>query len=342
MEFEQLKERRRFLSEQHYKNQKAAEQAAETSHKRRAARCTQWENHKSKKKKFSGMRNWASYKLSFYKLLPEGESEQEEILARLIGSFPACGITSTDQRMHVQCDTTLYRKFTQIHEFLSEKVSDDVANMLLLLWGKNLAEYDYLMFVARGLQFVNDDDVPLRCVAQMKAEKCRQGLFKNNHREDMRRLNMEYGISVYKEIRNQHRQSGQIIDVLCKVLPSTRYFAKRIITMTEAGREGELLVRERRRDSMPKEAKEEFIEFLTQPSISRAVPGRDISVSYGNRQPLNLLRHSKEAIVEMFKRTQPHNWSVRKLLMCFPRNFRIPRDNDRSRNACPIHDSFPR
>ena len=342
MEFEQLKERRRFLTNKYYGQRQEEEKRERLSEKRRAARAQQWENkHDSTKKKFSGSRGWAGHKLTFYRLLPVEESDQEEILARLIGSFPTCGLTSCDTQMHVNHSTTMYRKFTEVNDFLSEKCSDEIANMLLLHWGKNLAEHDFMSFLARGLHFVSDDDIPLRCTAQIQAERIKESMFNNNHKEDMRRLNHQYGITVYKEIKNRHKQGG-VIEILAKVLPSTRYFASRIVKMVDEGREEELLRREKRRDSVPRSVVEELVEFLCQASISRSVPGRDVSVSYGKREPLHLLRHSKEAIIEMFKRTQPHNYSVRKLLMCFPKNFRIPRDNDRSRNACPQHDSYPR
>ena len=108
-------------------------------------------------------------------------------------------------------------------------------------------------------------------------------------------------------MKDQHKQSAGVIDTLCKVLPCSIYFATRIVHMVDSGRENELLVREKRRDSVPRSVTQELIEFLADPAISRSVPGRDVSVSYGKREPLNLLRFSKEAIIEMFKRTQPHN-----------------------------------
>ena len=128
MEFEQLKERRRFLTNKYYGQRQEEEKRERLSEKRRAARAQQWENkHDSTKKNFSGSRGWAGHKLTFYRLLPVEESDQEEILARLIGSFPTCGLTSCDTQMHVNHSTTMYRKFTEVNDFLSEKCSDEIA-----------------------------------------------------------------------------------------------------------------------------------------------------------------------------------------------------------------------
>ena len=134
------------------------------------------------------------------------------------------------------------------------------------------------------------------------------------------------------------RGSGErAITTLAKAVQCSRYFARRIITAVDEGKEDELLKRQKRRDAVSKEVIEEFHEFLEQPEISRNCPGQTKSVGYGKREPLYLLKASKEAIVEQFRSQQPVRYKTRVLMNLFPKNFCVPRSNHRSRNVCPLH-----
>ena len=55
------------------------------------------------------------------------------------------------------------------------------------------------------------------------------------------------------------------ITTLAKAVNCSRYFARRIITAVDEGREEDLLKRQKRQDAVPREVIDEFHEFLEQP-----------------------------------------------------------------------------
>ena len=122
----------------------------------------------------------------------------------------------------------------------------------------------------------------------------------------------------------------------------TFYFVSRVIKAVDEGKEQELLKKRERLSEVRKNVKEELVEFLSQEHISRAVPGRKVSLGYGETAVLHKLLLSKAAIIEQFQTTLDQNYSQRTLLQYWPRNFRTPRSADRERNCCPQHDSFGR
>ena len=68
------------------------------------------------------------------------------------------------------------------------------------------------------------------------------------------------------------------INAIANSLKCSRHMASRVITAVDSNTEDELLKRQRRKTSLSNDVVEEMVEFFSQPHISRAVPGRTVSV----------------------------------------------------------------
>ena len=137
------------------------------------------------------------------------------------------------------------------------------------------------------------------------------------------------------------RTSGHI-EALKQALRTTYYFAKRIVEAVDAGREADLLQQKERSDKVTDVVRGHLTEFLDQEHISRACPGKTVSIGYGRQAPLHKLLASKGAILEEFRASLNEDFGVRCLMRYFPRNYRTQRLSDRERNVCPQHDNLPR
>ena len=132
------------------------------------------------------------------------------------------------------------------------------------------------------------------------------------------------------------------IDRLARGLGVTWRFAKKVVSGVRAGTEQELYKRKHRKTAVGMEELDNLEEFLKLPRISRCCPGESVSVGYGQRREKHRLRVSKEAALQEFINTHASRFKVSTLLKHWPQNFVTVSSNDRHRNVCPQHDSYPR
>ena len=164
----------------------------------------------------------------------------------------------------------------------------------------------------------------------------------NSQREDVRRLTLEHAVRVYKEVTEVSGDGPDIVTLLATTLDCARTFARRVIQAVRAGTEAELFKRIRRSSAVGEDVIRELVEFLKLPRVSRCCPGESVSVGYGQRRVKFKLNVSKEAELQEFLTSQNYKYRVKTLMQYWPPNFITPGSNDRDRNVCPIHDSFPR